>query len=155
MNSRPDDRKILTLVNTTKTSSKKRKRPRNITTCKKSYFVARNRPRTARRLAFQEHSSHQPLHPSLLTTILHVNSSYAYHCFFYKETPGYEADLKGWNSVSRKLHWRFSYNFKKDSKLHNNVFSAINKVDHRGYFSANTAFSVDVGHIDGDVMLSW
>jgi hypothetical protein len=43
MNSRPDDRKILTLVNTTKTSSKKRKRQRNITTCKKSYFVARNR----------------------------------------------------------------------------------------------------------------
>ena len=78
MNSRPDDRRILTLVNTTKTSSKKRKRQRNITTCKKSYFVARNRPRTARRLAFQVHSSHEPIRPSIPTTILHVNSSYAH-----------------------------------------------------------------------------
>jgi hypothetical protein len=37
MNSRPDDRRILTLVDTTKTSSKKRKRERNIT------LLARNR----------------------------------------------------------------------------------------------------------------
>ena len=25
--------------------------------------------------------------------ILHVNSSYAHHCFFYKETVGYEAGV--------------------------------------------------------------
>ena len=51
--------------------------------------------------------------------------------------------------------WRFSNNFQKDSKLYNNVFSAIKKVGHRGYLSAKTAFLVDIGHIDGDVMLSW
>jgi hypothetical protein len=45
--------------------------------------------------------------------------------------------------------------FKKDSKLHDNVFSAIKKVGHRGYLSAKTVFFVDIGHIDGDVMLSW
>jgi hypothetical protein len=28
-------------------------------------------------------------------------------------------------------------------------------VGHRGYLSAKTAFLVDIGHIDGDVMLSW
>ena len=39
MNSRPDDRRILTLVNSTKTCSKKRKRQRNSTTCKKSTFL--------------------------------------------------------------------------------------------------------------------
>jgi hypothetical protein len=43
---------------------------------------------TARRLAFQVHSSHQPLRPSLPTTILHVNSSYAHHCFFTKRRLG-------------------------------------------------------------------
>jgi hypothetical protein len=42
--------------------------------------------------------------------------------------------------------------FKKDSKLHNNVFSAIKKVVHRAYLSAKTAFLVDIGHVDGDVM---
>ena len=49
----------------------------------------------------------------------------------------------------------FQITFKKDSKLHNNVFSAIKKVGHRGYLSAKTAFLVDIGHKDGDVMLSW
>jgi hypothetical protein len=51
----------------------------------------------------------------------------------------------------------FQITFKKDSKLHNNVFSAIKKVGHRhrGYLSAKTAFLLDKGHIDGDVMLSW
>jgi hypothetical protein len=44
---------------------------------------------------------------------------------------------------------------KKDSKLHNNVFSAIKKVGHRGYLSAKTAFLVDIRHMDGDVMLLW
>ena len=39
------------------------------------------------------HSSYQPLRPSLATTILHVNSQYAHHCFFYKETPGNEAEI--------------------------------------------------------------
>ena len=29
------------------------------------------------------------------------------------------------------------------------------KVGHRDYLSAKTAFLVDIGHIDGDVMLSW
>jgi hypothetical protein len=50
----------------------------------------------------------------------------------------------------------FQITFKKDSKLHNNVFSAIKKVDHRGYLSASRRFLilVDIGHIDGDVMLS-
>jgi hypothetical protein len=48
----------------------------------------------------------------------------------------------------------FQINFKKDSKLHNNVFSAIKKVGHRAYLSANAFFLVDKGHIDGDVM-SW
>ena len=48
----------------------------------------------------------------------------------------------------------FQINFKKDSKLHNNVFSAIKKVGHRAYLSANAFFVVDIGHIDGDVM-SW
>ena len=73
MNSRPDDRRILTLVNTTKTSSKNRKRQRNITTCKKSYFVARKRPRTTRLLEFQVHSSHQHLHLSLLVVVYDIN----------------------------------------------------------------------------------
>ena len=100
MNSPPDDRRILTLVNSTKTSSKNRKRQRNITTCKKSYIVARNRPRTARRLAFQVHSSYQPLRPSLATKILHLNSSYAHRCFFYKETPEYEAA----NHIYKSIH---------------------------------------------------
>jgi hypothetical protein len=45
--------------------------------------------------------------------------------------------------------------FKKDSKLYNNVFSAIKKVGHRGYLSAKTAFLVGIGHIDGGVMLLW
>ncbi len=45
--------------------------------------------------------------------------------------------------------------FKKDSKFHHNVFSAIKKVGHRGYLSATTAFLVDIGHIYDDVMLSW
>ena len=45
--------------------------------------------------------------------------------------------------------------FEKDSKLHNNVFSAIKKVDRRRYLSAKTAFLVDIGHIYGNVMLSW
>jgi hypothetical protein len=49
----------------------------------------------------------------------------------------------------------FQITFKKDSKLHYNVFSVIKKVGHRGYLSAKTAFLVDIGHIDGDVMLSW
>ena len=49
----------------------------------------------------------------------------------------------------------FQITFKKDSKLHNNVFSAIKKVGHRAYLSAKTAFLVDIGHIYGDVMLSW
>ena len=49
----------------------------------------------------------------------------------------------------------FIYSFKKDSKIHNNVFSATKKVGHRGYLSAKTAFLVDIGHIDGEVMLSW
>jgi hypothetical protein len=49
----------------------------------------------------------------------------------------------------------FQITFKKDSKLHNNVFSAMKKVGHRGYLSAKTAVLVDIGHIDGDVMLSW
>jgi hypothetical protein len=49
----------------------------------------------------------------------------------------------------------FQITFKKDSKRHNNVFSAIKKVGHRAYLSANAAFWVDIGHsIDGDVMLS-
>jgi hypothetical protein len=30
----------------------------------------------------------------------------------------------------------FQITFKKDSKLHSNVFSAIKKLDHRGYLSA-------------------
>ena len=38
--------------------------------------------------------------------------------------------------------------FNKDSKLHNNVFSATKKVGHRGYLSAKTAFLVDIRHID-------
>ena len=49
----------------------------------------------------------------------------------------------------------FQRTFKKDSKIHNNVFSAIKKVGNRGYLSAKTVFLVDIGHIDGDVMLSW
>jgi hypothetical protein len=49
----------------------------------------------------------------------------------------------------------FQITLKKDSKFHNNVFSAIKKVGHRGYLSAKAAFLVDIGHIDGDVMLSW
>jgi hypothetical protein len=49
----------------------------------------------------------------------------------------------------------FQITFKKDSKLHNNVFSAIKKVGHHAYLSAKSAFLVDIGHIDGDVMLSW
>jgi hypothetical protein len=49
----------------------------------------------------------------------------------------------------------FKITIKKDSKLHKNVFSAIKKVGHRGYLSAKTAFLVDLGHIDGDAMLSW
>jgi hypothetical protein len=49
----------------------------------------------------------------------------------------------------------FQITFNKDSKLHNNVFSAIKKIGHRGYLSAKTPFLVDTGHIDGDVMLSW
>jgi hypothetical protein len=40
----------------------------------------------------------------------------------------------------------FQITFKKDSKLHNNVFSAIKKVGHRGYLSSKTAFLVDIGH---------
>jgi hypothetical protein len=40
----------------------------------------------------------------------------------------------------------FQITFKKDSKLHDNVFSAIKKVGHRGYLSAKTAFLVDIGH---------
>jgi hypothetical protein len=34
------------------------------------------------------HSSHQPLRPSLATTILHVNSPYANRCFFTKRRLG-------------------------------------------------------------------
>jgi hypothetical protein len=49
----------------------------------------------------------------------------------------------------------FQVTFKKDSELHHNVFSSIKKVGHRGYLSATTAFLVDIGHIYGDVMLSW
>ena len=49
----------------------------------------------------------------------------------------------------------FQITFKKDSKLHNNVFSAIKKVGHRAYLSAKAAFLVDIRRIDGDVMLSW
>jgi hypothetical protein len=48
----------------------------------------------------------------------------------------------------------FQITFKKDSKIHNNVFSAIKIVGHRGYLSAKTAFLVDIGNIDGDVMLA-
>jgi hypothetical protein len=49
----------------------------------------------------------------------------------------------------------FQIIFKKDSELHNNVFSAIKKVGDRAYLSAKAFFFVDIGHIDGDVMLSW
>jgi hypothetical protein len=49
----------------------------------------------------------------------------------------------------------FQITFKKDSKLHNNLFSAIKRVGYLGYLSAKTAFLVDIGHIDVDVMLSW
>jgi hypothetical protein len=41
----------------------------------------------------------------------------------------------------------FQITFKKDSKLYNNVISAIKKVGHRGYFSAKMAFFVNIGHI--------
>jgi hypothetical protein len=34
----------------------------------------------------------------------------------------------------------FQITFKKVSKLHNNVFSEMKKVGHRGYLSAKTAF---------------
>jgi hypothetical protein len=34
----------------------------------------------------------------------------------------------------------FQVTFKKDSKLHNNVFSAIKKVGHRGYLSLRRLF---------------
>jgi hypothetical protein len=34
----------------------------------------------------------------------------------------------------------FQINFKKDSKLHNNVFSAIKKVGHRSYLRAKMVF---------------
>jgi hypothetical protein len=40
----------------------------------------------------------------------------------------------------RFLENDFQINFKKDSKLHNNVFSAIKKVGHRGYLRAKTVF---------------
>jgi hypothetical protein len=46
----------------------------------------------------------------------------------------------------------FQITFTKDSKLHNNVFSAIKKVGHCGYLSTKTALLVDIGHIDSDVM---
>jgi hypothetical protein len=49
----------------------------------------------------------------------------------------------------------FQITFKKDSELHNNVFSAIKKVGHRAYLSAKAAVLVDIGRRDGDVMLSW
>jgi hypothetical protein len=49
----------------------------------------------------------------------------------------------------------FQITFKKDSKLQNDIFSAMKEVGYRGYLSAKTAFLVDIGHIDGDVMLSW
>jgi hypothetical protein len=49
----------------------------------------------------------------------------------------------------------FQITFKKESKLHNIVFAAIKKIGHRGYLSAKTAFLVDIGHVDGDVMSSW
>ncbi len=49
----------------------------------------------------------------------------------------------------------FQITFKKDSKFHHNVFSAIKKVGHPGYLYTTTAFLVDIGHIYGDVMLSW
>ena len=48
----------------------------------------------------------------------------------------------------------FQITFKKDSKFHHNVFSAIKKVGHRGYLSATTAFLVGIGHIDDDVMVT-
>ena len=34
-------------------------------------------------------------------------------------------------------------------------FLQLIKVDHRVYLSAKAAFLVDIGHTDGDVMLSW
>ena len=40
----------------------------------------------------------------------------------------------------------FQITFKKDSKLHNDIFSAMKKVGRLGYLSAKTAFLVDVGH---------
>jgi hypothetical protein len=52
----------------------------------------------------------------------------------------------------------FQITFKTESKLHNNVFSAIKKVGHHAYFSAKAAFLVDIGRIElieGDVMLLW
>jgi hypothetical protein len=50
----------------------------------------------------------------------------------------------------------FQITFKKDSKLHNNVFSALKEVlGHRAYLSAKAAFLVDIGRIDDDVLLSW
>jgi hypothetical protein len=49
----------------------------------------------------------------------------------------------------------FQITFKKDSKLYSNVISAIKQGGHRGYLSAKTAFLVNIGHIEGDVMLSW
>jgi hypothetical protein len=58
-------------------------------------------------------------------------------------------------STKKAVLAEFQITFKKDSKLHNNVFSAIKKVGHRGYLSAKIAFLVDIGHIDGDFMLSW
>jgi hypothetical protein len=48
----------------------------------------------------------------------------------------------------------FQITFKKDSKLYNNVFSAIKKARQRGYLSAKTALFY-IGHTDGDVMLPW
>jgi hypothetical protein len=94
MNSRPDDRRILTLVNSTKTSiAKNRKRQRNITTCKKSTFL-------------QEIDQELPGVPHFKCTLPispfaispHYNTSCKFvlcaSLFFYKETPGYEAVFK-------------------------------------------------------------
>jgi hypothetical protein len=67
---------------------------------------------------------------------------------------GYNAILKAEILFLENCTGDFQITFKKDSKLHNNVFSAIKKVDHRGYLSAKTAFLVDISHIYGDVMLS-
>jgi hypothetical protein len=109
MNSRPDDKRILTLVNSQKQVAKNRKRQRNGTTCKKSTFLQEIDQELP---GVSQFKCTLPISPFAISP--HYNTScklvICASLFFYKETPGYEAGDIYKNKLA-DINQLLTYNF--------------------------------------------